>query len=317
MSKDAIKLDHLRYFVAAVDTGSFAAAGEQMNIAPTSIAHGISVIEDSLNVSLLIRRRASGVTPNRQGKDFVVAARNVLREVESLVDEFKPAPNTLKGELVVGCQEGLTWSVAPLVIEEMQRLHPDLRISIKTVFMEDGYDPIESGAVELLLTFTLQEVKETGIHCQTLCCPQAYAMMRAGHPLMKTVKADKISLKDLAPYPHIFIEDGPALPIICNMYGEHGLTPNLNMGSNISPSAQAVVGKSDIVSLRIVRPSIDVSPLGDKLAYIEVKEKVTKPYLVALTMTNSQSRISPKASAFLDICRTKFEDGSFRDNFFY
>jgi len=35
MGIESIKLDHLRYFIAAVETGSFVAAGERLNITPT------------------------------------------------------------------------------------------------------------------------------------------------------------------------------------------------------------------------------------------------------------------------------------------
>jgi len=270
-----------------------------------------------MGTALLVRRRASGVAPNREGERFASGARKVLLEVDSLVDDFRSEPGKLTGELVVGCQEGLTWSIAPRVIEKMQRLHPDLRVSVKTVFMDEQFSPLESGNVDLLITFVIHEITEAGLHCETLCQPQAYAMVRAKHPVLKKVKSGKIELKDLVCYPHIFIEDGPGIPLFHGMYDERGLKPNVHMVSNISPGAQAVVGKSNAVSLRIVRPSIEYSPLGDKLAYIEIKDKVMRPDIVAVTLTNSQSRVSRTASAFIEICHKEFEDGTLRENFYY
>lgn len=317
MGSETIKLDHLRYFITAVETGSFAAAGEKLNITPTSVAHGISALEATMGNDLLIRRRSSGVIPTRQGKKVEAAARRVLLEVENLVEDLRPETNKLSGEIILGCQEGLTWSVAPIAIQEMRRLHPDVRISTKTVFMDEGFAPLESGAIDLLLTFMTRDVNEPNLYHEILCQPQAYAMMRENHPAMNYVKAGKVSLKNLVDYPHIFIEDGPAYPLFWGMYEERGLTPNNFMVSNISPGAQAIVGKSDAISLRIVRPSIDLSPLGDKLAYIELKDTVMRPDVVAVTLKNSQSRISRKTEALIDVCRQKFEDGSMRDNFYY
>ena len=316
MSSDQIKVDHLRYFIAAAETGSFAAAGKKLNITPTSVAYGISVIEDSMGTDLLIRRRASGVAPTRRGEAFIEAARKVLLEIDNLTDEFKESPAKLTGDLFVGCQEGLTWSIAPRVIEEMKRLHPDLRVSIKTIFMDEGFVPLESGAVDLMITFVINEITDPKLYHEVLCQPQAYAMMREGHPVAQKA-GSKVSLHDLVEYPHIFIQDGPGFPLFHGMYDERGLKPNTLMVSNISPGAQAVVGKTDAISLRIVRPSIPYSPLGDRLAYIEVKEKVLRPDIVAVTLTSSQSRISRKAKAFIDICRQKFDDGTLRENFFY
>ena len=85
---ESLKLDHLRYYVSAVETGSFAAAGEQLNITPTSIAYGVKSLEAALGIELLIRKRATGVVPNPQGQRFLRACRQVLLEVEAMVEEF-------------------------------------------------------------------------------------------------------------------------------------------------------------------------------------------------------------------------------------
>ena len=89
------------------------------------------------------------------------------------------------------------------------------------------------------------------------------------------------------------------------------------MVSNISPGAQSFVGTSDAVCLRIVRPSIKYSPLGDKLAYVEVKDKVQRPYVIIATHMNSQSEISQKAKAFLEVTKQKFNDGTLKEHFYY
>jgi len=316
MSSEKIKLDHLRYFLAAVETGSFAAAGDRLHITATSVAHGISVLESSLQTDLLIRRRASGVTPNRQGTKFAEAARHILEDVDGLLDSFRTDSIELAGEFVLGCQEGLTWSVAPSVIAELEQLHPNLQITIKTVFMEDEFSQVETGEVDVLLTFATPDMRGHNVQRELLCRPGTYVMMRADHPLLSDGRS-KVSLADIAPYPNIFIADGAALGLFKQMYADQGLTPNVHMVSNNSPGVQAIVGKSDAVSLRVVRPSISSSPLGDELAYIEIEEDVFKPDLVVVAQANAQAGLSRPAAEFLRICRRQFDDGAFRANFFY
>lgn len=314
---DKIKLDQLKYFVAAVETGSFVSAGKRLNITPTSISHAVSAIENATGTDLLVRRRATGVIPNRDGKRFLSAARKVLLEFEYLSNEFNQKDASLSGELIVGAQEGLTWSLAPHATRSMSRLYPDVRVSTKTVFMDEHLKPLEDGSVDVLLTFIIEPIDDPNIFAERLCHPQPYVMMREGHPVAETRSDNQVALAGLAEYPHIFIDDGPAFGLFESMYTDRGLKPNVYMVSNVSPGVQAMVGKSDIISIRIVRPSIHLSPLGDPLTYRKLSDEVTRPELVALTLRNSQSRISRRSEAFIDCCRQNFADGTLADNFFY
>ncbi len=316
MGIESIKLDHLRYFIAAIETGSFAAAGKKLNITSTSIAHGITSLEAQIGIELLIRRRASGIKPNSDGRKFAISARKVIMEAEALVSIYENNPGELTGELTVGCQEALTWSVAPRVVEELLKSHPGLNVSVKTVFMDEKFSPLDSGAVDLMLTFVTHKIDEPGLYSEILCQPNTYALMRAGHPALSKANP-KIALKHLAKFPHIFIQDGPAFPLFYDMYKERNLEPEVHMVSNISPGAQSFVGISDAVCLRIVRPSIKYSPLGDELTYTEVQDSVQCPDVVVATHMNSQSEISQKARAFIEVTRQKFKDGTLKDNFFY
>jgi|GEM_PF-1072008 len=324
MGAESVKLDHLRYFIAAVETGSFAAAGERLNITPTSIAHGISALEDALDNNFLIRKRAAGVLPTQEGQRLLIACHKILSEVDIMANEFHSLPGRLTGELIVGCQEGITWSIAPRVIGILSKIHPDLRVSVKTIFMDDELQPLENGDVDLLLTFMASRIQpnfhdkiDSGhFHKRILCSPQPYALMHAGHELC-TKDREKVWLKELVAFPHIFIKDGPAYPMFYRMYEEIGLVPNVATVSNISPAAQSIVGQTEAVSLRIVRPSIDRSPLGDRLGFLELADKVSGPDVVAITHKNNHSDMSRKAKAFIDACQESFDNGSLKENFYY
>jgi len=324
MASDSVTLNHMRHFVAAVEAGSFVSAGDRLHIAPTSISHAVSVIEQTLGRQLLVRKRASGVVPTPVGHRFLVSCRRILQDVDAVYEQYSSAPSDLTGELIVGCQEGLTWSVAPRAVEVLKQAHPNLKVSVKTIFMEQELAPLDSGEVDLMLTFRhaysqpnlAKKIDNNDVYSKVLCSPQAYAMVHGDHPLCKTSET-QVYLKDLAPYPHIFINDGPALPLFLGMYEQMGLRPNVAMVSNVSPAAQSVVGVTDAVSVRIVRPSINLSPLGDKLAYLRVLDDVPCPDLIAVAHMSLQSGISNPAKAFIDACQAKFDDGALKDNFFY
>lgn len=72
MRLDALKLNHLRYYVAATETGSFVAAGERLHISKTSIPHGVSCLGSLLGTQLLLLKRSGGVTTTPEGEKFLV-----------------------------------------------------------------------------------------------------------------------------------------------------------------------------------------------------------------------------------------------------
>lgn len=53
-------LRQLEYFVAVGETGSIAAASQQVNVSSPSISAGISQLEDELGIKLFVRHHAQG-----------------------------------------------------------------------------------------------------------------------------------------------------------------------------------------------------------------------------------------------------------------
>ena len=100
-------------------------------------------------------------------------------------------------------------------------------------------------------------------------------------------------------------------------YEKRGYHPEVIMVSNQSHAVQSIVGRSDAMSLRFIRPSIDFSPLGDQLAYVSLNESDVRPNLVVATLTSSSSTISREALEFISICRDGFDSGVFDGNFLF
>ena len=310
-----LKFEQLRYFQATAETGSFAAAGKKIHLSASAIAHGINALESHLGVVLLARKPASGVTVTPEGRQFLKQCQTAISEVESLESNFRSSDKLLQGELVVGCQEALTWSVAPRAIEILSQRHPDLHISLKTIFMDQRYQPLEDGDVDILLTFLVDETPPSCYTSMTLCNPNTYALMSANHPVYR--EGERIQLETLVNYPQIFIQDGPAMGLFAGMYKEAGLEPKSAVGSNISSGAQAVVGKTDAICLRIVRPSIHFSPLGDEIGYMEIQNEVKRPKVSIMTHKATHNDTPRKRMVFMEACKELFDSGAMRENFFY
>lgn len=311
-----LKAEHLRCFVASIKEGSFAEASKTLNISATAVAYNVEALESRLKTTLLVRKQANGVSATRDGQRLFARADSILKELLEIEELFCfGRERSFRGELIVGCQEGLSWSLVPRAIERLNARHPNLSVVQKTVFMDEGNAPILSGAVDVLITFVVNPPPDSGVDTEILCEPSSYAMMRAGHPLSEN--RSHVNLEELVQYPHVFILDGPAWDLFTGMYRDKGLTPKLDKVSNISTSAQAIVGRSDSVSLRVVKPAHDRSPLGDQLAFMPIADATRHATVVAAWAKSKHSGAPAKVEGLVAECRELFANGVMREHLFY
>lgn len=141
-----LKLEHLRSFIAAADTGSIATAGARLHMSPSAVSYAIDALGEELGTCLLIRRRSVGVGLTADGVRLVRVARPWLQQVADIDGMFTARERKLTGELIVGCQEALSWSLAPRAIAELSRRPPVIDVSLKTIFMDQGNRPLIVGA---------------------------------------------------------------------------------------------------------------------------------------------------------------------------
>lgn len=310
-----MKTEQLRCFVAACQFGSFTEAGKAIGLSPSAIAYNVETLEAQLRVALFLRRPSSGVRMTREGVRLFTAVEPLLAELAEIEESFPKRGKVLNGEIIVGCQEGLSWSLVPRAIERLMSKHPGLKIQPKTVFMDEANSPILSGAVDVLLTFLLAPVTDSGVEVVDLCEPQPYALMREGHPLHDGRKS--VSLSDLAGYANVFIGDGPALELFNGMYADKGFSPPVHLISNVSTGAHAIVGRCDSVSLRYARPLHNQSPLGDRLVYMPLSDPTRRTEIVAIFPARRDGGMSPKVDAFLSECKNLFADGTMKAHLNY
>jgi len=310
-----LKLEQLRCLVTAAETGTFAAAAERLNLSPSAVSYAIDNLEHRLRTTLLVRRPAAGVSPTADGLRLIRQVQPMISDLGEIELSFNPVDRELRGDLAIASQEGLGWSIVPYAIERLRTHHPALKFTFKTVFMEQLFKPLLIGESDVLLTFIVDLQDHPAIEQEVLCKPIPYAMVRKGHPLDRN--GAPVSLEEIAAYPQLTIEDGPAHAFFSHIFKARGLTPEQGMASNVSSGAQALIGTSDEVSLRVVRPAHDMSPLGHPLVYLPVADLDTRPNLVIASVRSRYRNQSAKVGAFIRECRTIFAEGVMKQHLFY
>jgi len=309
-----MKVEYLRYFLAAASEGSFSAAGAKMHISPTSIGYAVDKLEDQLATNLFVRIPSKGLSLTTDGIILQEHAIRILGDVESIEGSFSNS-ESLRGELVVGCQEVLMWSLVPRAIRVMATRYPELKISMVLTDIGTDFELLDKGRIDVLLTFTLKEIDGHAYDVVDLARPELFAMMREGHPLDNGEELASIS--EIGLHPQVMNNEPTAFDLIRDSYNRYGINPPTGFTSNLSAGAQAIVGVSDCIAARFSRPASNLSPLGDKLVYKRIKEETQRPDIIAAKITTRATTRWTKREAFIEVCNELFKTGEMRAHFFY
>jgi DNA-binding transcriptional LysR family regulator len=95
---DGVSLDQLRTFIAAVDEGSFSAAGRRLRRAQSVVSRTLADMEGQLDVKLFERRARPPVLTD-QGRALLAAARAVAGDIDLFKARAKSLANGLEAEL--------------------------------------------------------------------------------------------------------------------------------------------------------------------------------------------------------------------------
>jgi DNA-binding transcriptional LysR family regulator len=140
-------LRQLRYFLRAVETGSFSAAAAAEYVAQPSLSDQIRRLERSLGAVLFVRT-------NRQlqltdvGRLVVPLAQQTVRSAEDLTSAARLASSLAGGEVSFGIfSSAHRYLLAPLVAE-FRALHPKVRVRIVGLNSAEVADSIRDGRLE-------------------------------------------------------------------------------------------------------------------------------------------------------------------------
>ena len=123
------RIDAMRIFVAALDTGSLAGAGRRLGHSPAAVSRAIAFLETHVGTQLLHRTTRS-IRLSEAGERYAAACRRVLTDLEEadmLAAGERAAP---RGLLTVGAPllSG-TWLLRP-VLDDFLDAHPEVRAKL-------------------------------------------------------------------------------------------------------------------------------------------------------------------------------------------
>ena len=138
---DGLSLDQLRAFIAAVDTGSFSAAGRRLLRAQSAVSELISRLEGEVGVPLFSRSgRYPTLTP--QGAVLLADARAVVADVDMMRARAKGMAAGIEPELCVVIDAMFPIASIATVASEFRDRFPATPLRLFVEALGNGFPPL-------------------------------------------------------------------------------------------------------------------------------------------------------------------------------
>src|SRR5215213_7921738 len=139
----------LAAFVAVVEKKSFSEAAERLGVTQPAVSLSVRALEKRLGQQLL-DRSGRRVEPTESGLRLYRSAQRVLAAEEQLLDEVGAAEGAaLSGRFELGASTGPGGSLVPILLCELQRLHPDLAVALTVADTQRVVELVAERSLEL------------------------------------------------------------------------------------------------------------------------------------------------------------------------
>lgn len=134
-------LNGMQVFARVVDTGSFAAAAQALDMSGAHVSRLIAELEKHLETRLL-QRTTRRLSLTDSGERFLLRCRDILEDVREATAEASGAHLNPRGRLRVHCMSGLGVLITPLIARYSEQ-YP--QVSIELTLSQHNPDPLEEG----------------------------------------------------------------------------------------------------------------------------------------------------------------------------
>lgn len=179
-----IELTPLRYFLSAVDTGTFTGAARANQVSQPSVSTAIQKIETQLGGPLFLRSKA-GLKPTAMGLELYQMASSIVEQIQSLESRLLQQP---RKSIRIYCQPDILLTSYAPALNTLARNIPELQFSFTNT------------AEDCDISFSAQDCTPVGHQFLPLETEKYGIALARNHPLSH---AKSLSLEDVATYPII------------------------------------------------------------------------------------------------------------------
>ena len=143
-------LDKLKAFKVVAETGKLGEAAVKLHLTQPSLTRLIQTLEAATNQTLLHRSR-QGVILTQAGKQLLHFTTMTLKNLEDFEEQLLAPNDEISGLLQIGSYESLAEYLWPDFLPVIKKIHPALKITIRTSTEFVHQRKLESGELDLLI----------------------------------------------------------------------------------------------------------------------------------------------------------------------
>ncbi|MCM3389946.1 LysR family transcriptional regulator [Ureibacillus chungkukjangi] len=212
----------LQYFVLVAKYENMSRAAEILHITQPALSKSISLLEESLGVTLF-ERNGRSIKLNRYGQFFLERSENLLKDYEMAKEDLLNLVSPGQGVVSIGFMHTLGLEVIPQLMARVQKDYPQLKIQLTQSNSSTILQKLEVGELDLCLISSLDTHKD--LVWEKLWEEELFLIVPKSHPL---ASANEVSLKDFAGEPFISIKQGNTLrKSVDDLYKQEGYQLNV------------------------------------------------------------------------------------------
>lgn len=288
-------LRQLEYFVAVADAGSVTGAATAVHLSQSAMSTALADLERALNVQLLVRHHARGVTLTPAGEQLLAASRRLLAQANELMGEAQGLGQAVRGTLSVGCFSVLAPYVLPELHAACAERYPELRLETQEVDLDELAAGVLGGRFELGLGYALAPDPRLALRRVFTLPP--YVLVPKGH---KLARRSKVRLAQLADEPFALLDLPQSRNYFLAMFAAAGVEPNIRFRSRSVETLRALVGRGLAYTLLNLQPEVATSLDGHPVVSLPV-DKGGTPLDVVL-VTAAGGRPTRRAASVAALC---------------
>jgi DNA-binding transcriptional LysR family regulator len=143
-----MRYESVRSFLALVESGSYAAAGEALFMSPTTVHGHVRALEQELGATLVtFTNRRLGLT--RAGLRFLLFAERSQADFEAVMEDISGLAHRDEERLHIVSLHGPSVHLLPPVVRAFEQRHPNARVSVEAKGVGESLASLMCGQAEL------------------------------------------------------------------------------------------------------------------------------------------------------------------------
>jgi DNA-binding transcriptional LysR family regulator len=279
-------LHQLRVFQAAVKSGGFTRASEQLHLSQSTVSQHIKLLEVELGCPLFLRV-GKRVIVTEAGRVLLQYSETIFRDLKNAEMAVREMNALQRGTVRLGVGPTTLTYRLPHVLGEYSRRFPDIELIVLAGTTEFLLDALRSQHLDLAVV--MRTGPQTGLTVTPLGQEEMIVVVNREHPLarQKTVEP-----ADLASLRFILYEKGTAMQDVIDRYFESlGIAPRVTMEVENNEAIKSLVRVGLGASIMPLC-AVAQEPPGSLLRMLRVKGK---PLTRELSLVSAGAEILPKA----------------------